>query len=867
MASRPRNRTRNSGVSPLASVEPVKDVALGSPQEALEFRRQHRGIIGVGSKVPVRDSSVLSLLYTPGVAEASTEISRDSLASFDYTCRGNTVAILTDGSRVLDMAGIGPEPALPVMESKSVIFKTFAGIDAFPICLDTQELDAIVQAGLYLAPTFGGIHLEDIAAPKCFAVLDHLQRAVNLPVYQDEQHSAAIEVLAGLLNALKIVGKRLDGVRIVISGAGAAGIATAKLLLEAGAKNVVLCDREGAVYRHRLKRMNWAKAEIARRTNLDQRAGPLADMLVGADVLIGFSGGNVATPEMVRSMASDPIVFALANPVPEIRPELAREAGARLVATALSDHPNQIVSALVYPGFFRGLLDVRARNVNTEMMIAAARALANRVSDQALHADYIVPKVLDMSVVPAIAEAVAQSALETGEAQVDRKPGEVAERALTFLYEGQFSVKPRSHPKEGSLSLREEALELRRRYTGTLEVKTKVRVLDHHLFSMFVLPPGASEPARVIARDPSMVYELTAKSNLVAIVTDGSAVLGLGNIGPRAALPVMEGKAILFNTFAGVEAFPICLATQEPAEIVDLVKHIAPTFGGVNLEDISAPRCFIIEEQLKKELSIPVFHDDQHGTAIVVLAGLMNAMKLVGRKFDEIKIVINGAGAAGIAVARLLLVAGASNIVICDRSGAIYAGREVGMNRIKEEMAAITNPERLKGPLNEVVKGSDVLIGVSSAGAVTKEMVRSMAKDSIIFALANPVPEIMPDAAEEAGAKVVATGRSDLRNQVNNCLAFPGLFRGALDSRARAINDEMKVAAARAIAELVGDKDLEPGYVIPAVMDFRVPPRVAAAVARAAVETGEARVAVDPDSIEANTRDFIYEGHLGGLAR
>ncbi len=848
----------------MGSVEAGAGDLLGSAQEALEYRRHHHGIIGVGSKVPVRDSSVLSLLYTPGVAEACVAISRNSLASFDYTCRGNTVAILTDGSRVLDMGSIGPNAALPVMESKSVIFKTFAGIDAFPICLNSQDLDAIVQAGLCLAPSFGGIHLEDIAAPKCFAVLDQLQRAVNLPVYQDEQHSAAIEVLAGLLNALRVVGKRLEAVRIVISGAGAAGIASAKLLLEAGATNIVLCDREGAIYRFRMRRMNWAKAEIARRTNLDQRRGSLADMLVGADVLIGFSAGNIVSPEMVKSMAPQAVIFALANPVPEIRPELARQAGARVVATARSDYPNQIVSALVYPGFFRGLLDVRARNVTTAMMVAAARALAGRVSEDALHADFIVPKVLDMSVVPAIAAAVAKVAVETGEAQVVREPEEVAGRALTYLYEGQFSVAPRSRPKGGSLSLQEEALDLRRRYGGTLEVKSKVRVLDHHLFSMFVLPPGASEPAREIARDPSKVFELTAKGNLVAIVTDGSAVLGLGNIGPRAALPVMEGKAILFNTFAGVEAFPICLATQEPEEIVDLVEHIAPTFGGINLEDISAPRCFTIEDRLKRELSIPVFHDDQHGTAIVVLAGLLNALKVVGREFAAIRVVINGAGAAGIAVARLMLVAGVRDIIVCDTRGAIYSGRGVGMNSIKEEIAAVTNPERLRGPLDAVLKGSDVFIGVSTSGVLTPEMVRSMAKDPIVFALANPTPEIMPDAAKEAGAKVVATGRSDFGNQVNNCLVFPGLFRGALDARAISVNDEMKVAAARAIAQLVEDKDLEPGYVIPAAMDFRVPPRVAAAVARAAVETGVATVAVDPEMVEANTRGFIYEGHLGG---
>lgn len=834
---------------------------------ALEYRRRHRGLIGIGSKVPVRDSSVLSLLYTPGVAEACTEIAGNPLASFDYTCRGNTVAILTDGSRVLNLGNIGSEGALPVLESKSVIFKTFAGVDAFPICLDSQDADAVVKAGLGLAPTFGGIQLEDIAAPKCFTVLEQLRRAVDVPVFHDDQHGASIEALAGLLNALKIVGKDLAGVRIVINGAGAAGIATAKLLRQAGVKDIVLCDRDGAIHMCRQEGMNWAKAEISRQTNPNQLRGKLADVLVGADVFIGFSVGGIVTADMIRSMAPDPVVMALADPIPEIMPEQAREAGARVVATARSDYPNQMVTALVYPGFFRGLLDVRSRSVSVPMMMAAARALADCVSDRDLRAGCIVPRVLDMSVGPAIAAAVAKAAVENGEARVNKTPEEVSRRLVAYLCEGQFSVQPRSVPKDHPPTLREEALDLRQRYGGVLEVKSKVKVLDHHLFSAFVLPPGTSESVRQVVEDPNRVYDLTARSNLVAIVTDGSAVLGLGNIGPRAALPVMEGKAILFNTFAGVEAFPICLDTQEPEEIVDLIKLIAPTFGGINLEDISAPRCFAIEDRLKEELSIPVFHDDQHGTAIVVLAGLMNALKLVGRGMEETKVVINGAGAAGIAVTRLLLAVGIKNITICDRCGAIYAGREEGMNPIKRQMAGVTNPECRQGSLVEVIKGSDVFVGVSSAGSLTPEMVRSMGKDPIIFALANPTPEIMPDVAAEAGARVVATGRSDFGNQVNNCLAFPGLFRGALDTRARSINDEMKVAAAHAIAELVDDKHLEPGYVIPSAMDFRVSPRVAAAVARAAITTGEARIAADPDLIEANTRSFIYEGNLGALIK
>ena len=356
---------------------------------------------------------------------------------------------------------------------------------------------------------------------------------------------------------------------------------------------------------------------------------------------------------------------------------------------------------------------------------------------------------------------------------------------------------------------------------------------------------------------------MTAKGNLVAIVTDGSAVLGLGNIGARAAMPVMEGKAILFQTFGGVEAFPICLATQVADEIVEIVKRMEATFGGINLEDISAPRCFYIERRLKEELNIPVFHDDQHGTAIVVTAALLNALKISNRKLENLQVVVNGAGAAAIAVSKLLLEMGVLQLILCDTRGAIYQGRKEGMNWIKEEMAGQTNPERRKGDLSQVVRGADVFIGLSVAGALTQDMVRSMAKDPIIFALANPMPEIMPDLAKEAGALIVATGRSDFPNQVNNSLVFPGVFRGALDVRARVINEAMKIAASQAIAGLIPEKELNTEYIIPKGMDFRVPPVVAAAVARRAIETGVAKIEVDPEIIAQRTRTIIYEGELG----
>jgi malate dehydrogenase (oxaloacetate-decarboxylating) len=401
-------------------------------------------------------------------------------------------------------------------------------------------------------------------------------------------------------------------------------------------------------------------------------------------------------------------------------------------------------------------------------------------------------------------------------------------------------------------NLREEALRLHREKRGKLTMQSKVPVESAYDLSL-AYSPGVAEPCREIHKDPGVIYDYTMKGNLVAVVTDGTAVLGLGNIGPGAALPVMEGKAVLFKSFAGVDAIPICLDTTEIDKIVETVKFMSPTFGGVNLEDIAAPNCFIIEERLKKELDIPVFHDDQHGTAIVNLAGLINALEVVGKKMEEIRVVANGAGAAGIAIIQMLLNMGVRDVVMCDSKGAIYKGRPYGMNPVKEKVAEMTNHRMLRGELADVMKGADVFIGVSVAGAVTPEMVRSMNKDPIIFAMANPVPEIMPEEAKQAGAKVVGTGRSDFPNQVNNVLAFPGIFRGALDVRAKAINEEMKIAAAHGIASLIEEHELSPDYVIPAPFDPRVAPKVAMEVAKAAMETGEARIQVDPEEIRQKT--------------
>ncbi|MGE7758913.1 NAD(P)-dependent malic enzyme [Peribacillus sp. NPDC097895] len=409
------------------------------------------------------------------------------------------------------------------------------------------------------------------------------------------------------------------------------------------------------------------------------------------------------------------------------------------------------------------------------------------------------------------------------------------------------------------MTLREEALHMHRLNQGKLETVSKVQVRNAEDLSL-AYSPGVAEPCKEIYDKPETVYDYTMKGNTVAVISDGTAVLGLGNIGPEAALPVMEGKAVLFKSFAGVDSFPICLKTTDVDKIVETVKLLEPTFGGVNLEDIAAPNCFEIEERLKKEMNIPVFHDDQHGTAIVTVAGLVNALRLVNKSISEIKVVANGAGAAGIAIIKLLYSYGVRDIIMCDTKGAIYEGRSSGMNEIKEQVAKVTNRNKLSGPLEAVIHDADVFIGVSAAGALTKEMVSTMNRDAIIFAMANPDPEIMPEEAKAAGAKVVGTGRSDFPNQVNNVLAFPGIFRGALDVRATHINEKMKVAAVQAIAGLIEEHELNEDYVIPAPFDARVAPAVAAAVAKAAMETGVARIHVNPEEIKEKTRKLAIIG-------
>lgn len=380
------------------------------------------------------------------------------------------------------------------------------------------------------------------------------------------------------------------------------------------------------------------------------------------------------------------------------------------------------------------------------------------------------------------------------------------------------------------------ALELHEKNKGKIEVISKVSVKCREDLST-AYTPGVAEPCRKIRDDKSEVYRYTAKGNLVAVVTDGTAVLGLGDIGPEAAMPVMEGKSILFKEFGGVDAFPICLDTKDTEEIIKTVRYLAPGFGGINLEDISAPRCFEIERRLKEELDIPVFHDDQHGTAIVVSAGIINALKVVGKKIDEVKAVINGAGSAGISICKLLLSIGMKDVILVDKKGALAEGEE-WMNDAQKMMAQVTNPENKHGELKDIMEGRDIFIGVSAPGIVTSQMVASMAKDAIVFAMANPTPEIMPDDAKEGGARIIATGRSDFPNQINNVLVFPGIFRGALDAKATDITEEMKIAAAYAIADIIKEEELTEEYIIPGAFDERVAKAVAEAVKQKAVEQG-----------------------------
>jgi len=398
-----------------------------------------------------------------------------------------------------------------------------------------------------------------------------------------------------------------------------------------------------------------------------------------------------------------------------------------------------------------------------------------------------------------------------------------------------------SQERSDIMNYAEESLKLHAQLKGKIEIKTRADVDTSEKLSL-AYTPGVAQPCLEIQKNPELSYELTRRWNTVAVITDGTAILGLGDIGPEAGMPVMEGKCVLFKAFGDVDAIPLCVRSKDVDEIVNTIALLAGSFGGVNLEDISAPRCFEIENKLKQRCDIPIFHDDQHGTAVIMLAGLSNALKLVGKKLNEVRIVVSGAGAAAIAITRLLITAGAYDITLCDRRGAIFEGRTEGMNPVKEQMALITNPLKREGKLSEVIKGADVFIGVSAPGMLTTEMVSTMNKDAIVFACANPTPEIFPDDAKAGGARIVSTGRSDYPNQINNVLAFPGIFRGALDARASDINDEMKLAAAKALAAIIPEEELNEDYIIPFAFDPRVRDAIAEAVKKAAYDSGVARI-------------------------
>jgi malate dehydrogenase (oxaloacetate-decarboxylating) len=834
--------------------------------EVLQHFRRNRGLLSIQSKIPIRDEYILSLVYTPGVAEPCLAIHEDHESSFTYTMRGNTVAILTDGSSVLSYGDVGPSAALPVMEGKAVLFKTLAGIDALPLCVNEQDPVRLARLIQNLTPTFGGFAIEDIASPRCFELQEILEGLsdADLPVpffFNDMQGACAI-VLAALKNALKVVDKEIGSIRAVITGAGGAGISVARFLRKAGVPQILLCDRHGILHEGRGEGMNRFKEAAAREINPKAIKGSIADALKGADLFVGLSAARTVEPGMIRSMAKSAIVLALATPEPEIGADEAREAGAAIVLTGGAEYRHGLNVALAFPGILRGAMDSRASRIYDEMLIAAAGAIASLVPAKELGPARIIPRVFDLRVGPAVAAAVANAAVALGVARADVDPQYIGDRTKHLVYEGEAALIDHAFTSENR-SLGDEALELHRRYRGAIEVTSKIPIKDEHSL-LIIASPGVACPVREIIKDPLKVWEYTTKGNMVAVITDGSAVLGLGNIGPEAALPVMEGKCVLFKTFAGIEAMPICLGTQDTEEIIAIVKALEPSIGGVNLEDIAAPRCFEIENRLRQEMSIPIFHDDQHGTAVVVLAGLLNALRLTGQEIGRVKVTVNGAGAAGISVTRLLMQAGMKDVILCDRKGTLFEGRE-DLGQEKETIARSTNLGRICGNLAAALKGRDIFIGLSGPGLVTPAMVKSMAGHPIIFALANPTPEIDPESAKEAGAAVVATGRSDYINQINNAIAFPGIFRGALDVAARNINDAMKIAAAHALADLVPDYELSATYILPRALDFRGAPEVAAAVARSAIETGEARRRVNPRLILENTRDYLYGGTLRAL--
>jgi malate dehydrogenase (oxaloacetate-decarboxylating) len=836
------------------------------PGEILRHYRRGRGLLAVRGKIPIRDEATLGIVYGPALSTTCQEIMDNPAAAWTCTMRGSAVAIVTDGSSVLSFGDAGAAAALPVMEGKAVLCKTLAALDAFPICLDERDPARLAELIRRLTPTFGAIAIEDIASPRSFElfeILDGMSDA-DLPVpflFNDMQGACAI-VLAALRNAARIVNKDLHSLKTVITGAGGAGISVARFLRRAGIPEITLCDRHGILLPGR-EGMNRFKEAAAREFNPSERTGGMADALRGADVLVGLSAARTVTAEMIRAMAPRSIVLALATPEPEIDPDEAREAGAAVVLTGGANYRHGLNVALAFPGILRGVMDARATRVYDEMLIAAADAIAALVPEKEIGPERIIPRVLDLRVGPAVARAVANAAVALGVAAEDVHPDEIGEQVRHLVYEGETALvetPSRAGERATPRSRGEESLEMHRRYRGALAVVSKLPLKDEMTLGI-IASPGVAEPVRRIIEDPMAVWEYTVRGNLVAVVSEGSAVMSLGPAGALAAMPMVEGKCVLLKTFAGIEAMPLCLDVREPAEVEDVVRALAPTLGGILMEGIAATAGFEIERHLRQSTDIPIFHDAQHGTAVVVLAALLNAARLTGRSLDQIDAVISGAGAGGAAVARLLLAAGVADVVLCDARGVLYEGRP-GLNPEKQVLASRTNRAGVRGGLADAVRGRNLFVGLSRGGILSSDMVRDMVDRPIVFALATPVPEIAPEAARDAGAAVVASSRPEHQNFLSNLLAFPGILRGALDVAARDIDDAMNIAAAQALADLVPDYDLTPGNILPRPIEFQGVPEVAQAVARSAIKSGLARRPVEPRLIYERTRDYLYGGAL-----
>ncbi len=806
--------------------------------EILNHFRKNRGLLGIRSKLPVRDEYMLSLLYTPGVAEPCRHINKDTSLALTYTIKGNTVALLSDCSDAM-FKRFGPHGLIPFLESHALICRELAAINAYPLTLDIDSDDVFVETAVNLEPGIFGIAVDYCEFPRVLDLLERIQSQVDVPVINIAGEVTAALLLTGFYNASRLLKKKPEEMEILLYGLNSATHALANLAQQSSFSNLRLVDPDGIGSSLKIE---------------SERTVP-----EGVQPHIVVNACEEVPSNLLSSLQRQNFVFDLSSQ--DHRSESVCHYYHFWNREVLSFHP-----LLIFPGLFRGMMDCCLAEIPPHFFVKIAENVARLQDDAGLKEGQIFPDPLDLKIAPTVARTVTQLAKDAYPDRDFPAPETIYQRAFEKIYTGErphagSAYLKRSKRKKSSESLAKESLELHEQFRGAIEVVAKLPLRDEFMLKI-ISPPQVQVPAEEILQDPLKVFEYSSKSNLVAVVTDGSAVLGLGNIGAEAALPVMEGKCLLLKTLAGVEGIPLCLRSQDPDVIVRAVAAFRPVLGGVNLEDISAPRCFQIEDQLREITDIPIFHDDQHGTAVVVLAGILNGARNFDLKLGDLDIVINGAGASAIAVTKLLLKVGVGEVILCDTRGAIYEGRSEGMNDMKEKMSRITNRSKRKGGLKEVIQGTKVFLGLSVPDVLNQEMIRTMAKDPLIYALANPNPEIMPDEAQAAGAGLVATGRSDFKNQINNSLAFPGIFRGALDVRAKNINDEMKIAAARAIASLVSDRELRPDYIIPPALDSRVPPQVAAAVAKAALETGQARVLVDPRVIRENTREFLYGGRL-----